>query len=271
MKASTAFVFFAMSAAAALAAHGTTGYADGRTPCDGFVLTRDNTSAAPYATSVVFAPEDGALVVHCRAEAPGVGERAAKTAGKGAWACAESFEFFIDTSGSGKASLLHLALSPNGGWWDERAPSAKGEDLDWSVSVRTSADSYEATARLPWKSLGLVKRPATGAKWRINIGRNFAGESGETVFSSFAATGVRYKEPAKFADLYFGSPEEVEAVKRESIGKDLAAIRAELSAAGMEGEFVEKLAAFGKTGKAELLVEIRDELSVARKLANFKR
>lgn len=269
MDSRLAVMLLVFSSAALCRAGGEVGYADGRSACDRFVLTRDNSSVAPYRTSVTFAPADDALTVLFSAEAPGVGALAASTAGKGAWACAENFELFLDVSGTGK-SLLHLAVSANGGWWDERTPKAAPKELDWKASANASKDSYTAKAVFPWASLGLKGRPATGARWRINVGRNFLDASGATVFSSFAATGVRYKEPARFADLYFGSPEDVVRVRQEAVRKDLEEIRAEIGALGVSAEFKERLAALERTGKQELVAELRDELVVVRAMKGGK-
>lgn len=254
---------FALVTAGRLSAE--VGYADGRFRCDRFVLTQDNSSLAPYRTAVTFGPGDAALTIRFEAEAPGVGKLAAEKAGKGAWACAENFELFLDVSGEGK-SLLHLAVSANGDGWDERSPKAASKELDWTASARATADAYEATAVIPWSALGLKGRPAVGTRWRMNIGRNFLNAAGATVFSSFAATGVRYKNPAKFADLYFGSPDEVAHARKEAVSRELSSVRAELAACGAEHVFSEKLAAFERTGRPELVTEIRDELAVIRAL-----
>lgn len=243
-----------------------TAYVDGAFTCSRFMLTRDMSSLLAYDTRVVFTASDAGLEIRLSAEA----ENAAALEGDGTsvWNCADSMEFFFDDSGSGK-KLLHLAVSADGALYDGRTPKADRQALEWKAEVKRSGRRWTAVAVLPWKTFGLKAKPAAGTKWRFNIGRNFRDAGGTALNSSFAPTGIYYKTPAKFADLYFGSPDEVGKALVLARRRRLVQLRGEIASLGAERCFATRLSAYERTGKDALVAEIRDELAVMKAISKM--
>lgn len=226
---------------------------------DDFVMTTDMAAKAACASSFRFEATDRALVVHLVAVQPNMKDVKLSEA-DGVWKCLESFELFLDPTGSGK-SLHHLAVAANDTLMDVATKSGRGS-APWKADIKATSTGWTAVMTVPWSALGLKKRPAVGDHWRFNIGRNYRTADGQGVHATFARTGIYFKNPAAFEDLYFGTTDEVAAVLKAKRQADMAELAALVERKGLTPVFRRKLDAFAAGGRTSLLDEIRDELFV---------
>ena len=238
---------------ASLSAYAQTAYVDGKTSYGGFVYGRDNSQTIPFGTSFVMKDAGESLEIIFEAVNPWMA-RVKTDAETGVWSCGDCCELWFDTEASAKR-VVQLAFGVNGKVWDKRG------NPEWTVDVVRNAKGWRAKVRIPYAALG-AKKPARGARWRFNVCRSYNDESGTFVISSWAHVGVNFNRPQKFADLYFGTEDEVAAVQKAARAASLSGLRDEIRAKGLEAVFAKKLSAAEEGGPESLVQEIRDELRV---------
>jgi len=265
-------VFFtgAMLASAVWATGGTVAYVDGTSTYTGFGLREDNLTEAPpnCQTAFRFSQTETAVVLSLQAKSPLSAEELKKAAGPatyGQWPAGDCVEIFLAPPGG--SGFVQFAVGPTGTMWDSRTSGKKATDFAWTLKTELTATGWKAQVTIPFAFFG-AKKPDRGDKWRFNVARDFATKDKLGV-STWAAVGGVFNNPAKFADLYFSSEAELADARRAKTLKEVASLRKELAAKGLEAEFADRLAAMEKGAPAEIATEIRDEAVVIEKLKSF--
>jgi len=244
----------AVALAAAFASEATTGYVDGKTVVPGVSYASSPGRFIPHRTEFVFSDDGNALAISFDVDFP----MGILDATKGVWSTGDCLEIWLDPSGEGK-KVMQFAIDPFGRRWDRRAPASDASAYSWTSEVARGASGWKAKVRLPYSDLG-VQPPKKGDRWTVNVCRTFSDSGGARTISTWANVGANFKNPGKFAELLFGSPEEVAEIARRRRIAETAALRKELAEKGYARHFAFKLKRLEDGATDVLIQEIRDEV-----------
>ncbi len=266
MKRQILFVFFAVFAMANMLSAAEFAYVDGKTDFDQFMYARDNTTRIPYKTSFRMTDQGSALHIRCINETPYVSTfKKLKTEKYGTWNPVEGMEFFLDVSGIGKG-YVQLWCGVDGGMWDSRLRGsfATEKAFQWQRKITFTEKAWILDLTIPYVVLN-CKKPALGTKWKFNICRNINNPA-EKYFSTFAHVGSNFHNPASFALLTFGTPEEAEQAEKLKFRKELEKIKIELEKKGMLSRFQKRLELLQNGAPISTIQEIRDEVYMLERI-----
>ena len=176
------------------------------------------------------------------------------------WPREESVELFFDP-GRKCSKYLHIAAGVNGSVYDKRFTSSLSKwSAKWTVTRQDYKGGVILKFHIPYDSD--FKKPEKGEVWGFNICRNVKNDT--PYFSTFAKVGGRFDNPAKFAELRFGSQKEFFSAAMEKNRKLLSEVRKEIRKNGWEPQFAVRLEKLEKNCTEMDIRFLQDEMKMLK-------
>jgi len=239
-----------------------TAYVDGGAEVSGLFPLGDRSSQIPYGTRFAFRDGGGGLRLDVAVDYPHMNAIFAATNAR-PWSCGDCVEVWLDPSGAGKV-VFQFAIGADGTLWDRRNPGMP--PTGWSAQVKRRENGWSFVAEFPYADLG-VAPPKKGDRWRGNVCRTYLDASHSVItHATWADVESKFDNPARFADLFFGSAEEERELVRRRRMAALSSLRDEIRSKGLDGHFAFKMKRLEDGAPETLVGEIVDEMRVLENL-----